>query len=62
MVKLKSEVETYKTRLHDAEEKLQTKESEIRDLHEELDKVKSVLQQKVMNGKPDILATVQVFN
>ena len=41
-------------------EQLSAKVTEVAKLKEELDKVKSVLQQKVMRGKPDILATVQV--
>jgi len=46
--------------LEESKEQLESKIAEVTKLHEELDKVKSVLQQKVMRGKPDILSTVQV--
>lgn len=55
-----NEAATYKEQVSKAREELLAKDEEIKNLHEELDKVKSVLQQTVMKGKPDILATVQV--
>ncbi|KAF6022496.1 hypothetical protein EB796_019190 [Bugula neritina] len=66
ILQLKSQVDEYKKQneehvrqLEESKEQLESKIAEVTKLHEELDKVKSVLQQKVMRGKPDILSTVQ---
>ncbi|XP_067928056.1 cGMP-dependent protein kinase 1-like [Watersipora subatra] len=49
----------YEKQILELKEQLASRSTEVSKLKEELDKVKSVLQQKVMRGKPDILATVQ---
>lgn len=53
-------MERYKSELLAAQQTILSKDIEIRKLKEEVDKLQCVLQQKVMNGKPDILATIQV--
>lgn len=56
-----TQIRSYEKQVPELQEKLAIKVAEVAQLKEELDKVKSVLQQKVMGGKPDILATVQVL-
>lgn len=62
MFLVQNEKEELRVQYTEARMQLTQKENEIAGLNEELDKVKSVLQQKIMKGKPDILATIQVGN
>lgn len=43
-----------------AQQTILSKDALINELNEEIDKLKCVIQQKVMGGKPDILAVIQV--
>lgn len=57
---LQAQNASYDKELRETQQRLALKLSEIKNLAEELDKVKSVLQQKVLRGKPDILPFIQV--
>ena len=50
----------YEKQLIEVKKQLSATVTKVAKLKEELDKRKNVLQQKVMRGKLDILATVQV--
>lgn len=59
---LQKEMERYRLELAAAEQTILYKDQQISDLKEEVNKLLCVLQQKVMGGKPDILATIQVID
>ena len=60
VLSLQKEIERYKNDLMAAQQTILYKDQQIGDLKEEVDKLLCVLKQKVMGGKPDILATIQV--